>query len=82
MRHDYTGLLSGAAALCVLIACVANLLAIQDEQGRRGSGGHQGPGERLRARYRLHPKAVRVQVGCLVGAVVLLVASGVRLVLA
>jgi hypothetical protein len=82
MHDDYTGLLSGAAALCVLIGCVANLLVSQDEQGRRGSEYHQGLGERLRARYRLHPRAVRIQVGCLAGAVVLLMASGVSLVLA
>ena len=82
MHHDYTGLLSGAAALCVLIGCVANLLVIQDEQARRGSEDRQGLRERLGARYRLHPKAIRIQVGCLAGAVVLLVASGVSLALA
>jgi len=82
MHHDYTGLFSGAAALCVLIGGVVNLLAIEDEQGRRGSESRGRFRDRLRARYRAHPTAVRSQFGFLIGAVVLLVASCVSLALA
>jgi hypothetical protein len=82
MHGDYTGLFSGSAALCVLIGGVVNLLAIQDEQGRRGSESHGSLRDRLRARYRAHPAAVRFQFGLLIGAVVLLGASCVSLALA
>jgi hypothetical protein len=78
MHRDYVGLISGAASLCVLIGCLISFGTMTDEHGRPVSEGGRDVRERLRTRYRAHPAAVRLQAGCLIAALALLVVAGVN----
>jgi hypothetical protein len=78
MHRDYVGLFSGVSSLFVVIGSLVSFRTMTDEHGRPVHEGRRDVRERLHARYKAHPRAVRVQFACLIAAVALLVIAGVN----